>query len=132
MKVSEEIEFQYEVRQGCILLSIHFLLVSGNVFHAALVRRPGEGQWTMSSFLKHLSYADDMCLLSYRAMDLNQMWLWIGRKRQHSRTENKHHQNNVLSLTGHRICINGQTIGCVKQLAYLFSLVSADVIERRT
>ncbi|XP_037922895.1 uncharacterized protein LOC119659058 [Hermetia illucens] len=28
----------------------------------------GETRWTMTTFLKHLDYADDICLLSHRVM----------------------------------------------------------------
>ena len=66
-KLSEPFEVHSGVHQGCILSPILFLIVLGDVIKAALLPHRNKGlRWTMNSFLQHLDYADDICLLSQR------------------------------------------------------------------
>ena len=61
-------------RQGCILLPMLFLIALGDVIKAALLSHRNKGlRWTMNSFLQHLVYADDTCLLSHKMSDLQAM-----------------------------------------------------------
>ena len=59
------------VRQGCILSLVLFLLVIIQAFidkHHSVSKYSGI-RWKMYSFLQHLDYADDICLLSYSVLD---------------------------------------------------------------
>ena len=65
-KLSEAFEVHSGVRQCCMLSPILFLIVLDDVIKAALVSHRNKGlRWTMNSFLQHLDYSDDICLLSH-------------------------------------------------------------------
>ena len=50
------------------------LLVVGDVINATLLSHRNKGlSWTMNSFLQHLDYADDICLLSHKVSDRQDM-----------------------------------------------------------
>ena len=42
--------------------------------------RNGEIRWTLTSQLKYLDYADDVCLLSHKIMDMHQMIATVERE----------------------------------------------------
>lgn len=74
-----------------------------------------------SSFLKHLNYADDICLLSQRVMDLGQMALNLEKETSRVGLNVKFNKIDVLSSTGSStspICINwsiGRVAICISR-----------------
>ena len=67
-----------EVRQGCILSPVLFLLVIGDIIQASIAKHHSVSKysgirWKMDSFLQHLDYADDICLLSHSVLDVANM-----------------------------------------------------------
>lgn len=119
---SREFESLNKTRQRCILLLILLLFIFSDGFDAALSGEHVELQWTIRYFLKHLEYADDICL--QRVVDFNQMLLNL--ERDASRVRLKINKIKVLSLTGLSICINGQNIEGVDQSVHSSSVVSTD------
>lgn len=80
-----------------------------------------EGSMEMSSsFLKHLNYAQHICLLSHRVIDLAQIALDL-KKKAGSRLCLNTNKTKILSLTCHcplPICINDQNIEGLEQFIY--------------
>ena len=76
-KLSEQFEIRSGVRQGCILSPVLFLLVINDVLEAALNPLVACGlRWKMPSIadnLKHIDYADDICLLAEKLSDVAKM-----------------------------------------------------------
>ena len=76
-KLSDQFEIKSGVRQGCILSPVLFLLVIHDVLEAALNPLTTCGlRWRMSSQLsnlKHIDYADDICLLAEKISDVSLM-----------------------------------------------------------
>ena len=76
-KLSEQFEIKSGVRQGCILSPVLFLLVIHDVLEAALDPLATCGlRWRMSSQvsnLKHIDYADDICILAEKISDVSKM-----------------------------------------------------------
>ena len=73
-KLSEPLEVHSGVHQGCILSSLLFHLVVGDVINAALLLHRNKGlRWTMNRLLQHLDYVDDICLLSHKISDIQDM-----------------------------------------------------------
>ena len=65
------------VRQGCIL-SVLFLVVIGDIIQATIAQQHSLYKysgltWKMDSFLQHLDYANDICLLSHSVLDAANM-----------------------------------------------------------
>ena len=87
-KLSEPFEVHTEVRQGCILSPLLFLLVVGDVINAALLSHRYKGlRWTMNRFLQHLDYADDICLLSHKISDVQDMIRSLEKKGSRSKDQ---------------------------------------------
>ena len=61
------------VRQGCILSPVLYLVVIGDIIQASIAKPHSVSKyscirWKMDSFLQHLDYADDICLLSHSVL----------------------------------------------------------------
>ena len=66
-KLSELFEVRSGVRQGCILSAVLFLIVLGDVLREPLKLHQASGiRWTMTRFLQHLAYADDISLSAHK------------------------------------------------------------------
>ena len=66
------------VRQGCILSLVLFLVVIGDIIQASIAKHHSVSKysgirWKVDSFLQHLDYADDICLLSRSVLDAANM-----------------------------------------------------------
>ena len=62
------------VRQGCILSPVLSLVVIGDIIQASIAKHHSVSKYSgirgnMDSFLQHLDYADDICLLSHSVLD---------------------------------------------------------------
>ena len=66
------------VSQGCILSPVLFLAVIGDIIQASIVKHHSVSKNSgikckMDSFLQHLDYVDDICLLSHSVLDAANM-----------------------------------------------------------
>ena len=66
------------VRQVCILSPVLFLVVIGDIINSAIWKHNANFnssgiRWTISTFLQHLDYADDICLLSHSVLHVAEM-----------------------------------------------------------
>ena len=72
--MTEPIEVKTGVRQGCLLSPVLFLVVLDWVSKNVYVyegKRLGL-QWTLTQRLEDLDYADDLCLLTHRLVDMKE------------------------------------------------------------
>ena len=59
------------IRQGCILSSVLFLVVIGDITQVSIAKHQSKYsgiRWKMDSFLQHLDYADNICLLLHSVL----------------------------------------------------------------
>ena len=68
--MTEPIEVKTGVRQGCLLSPLIFLVVLDWVAKNAYEGKRLGLQWTFTQRLEHLDYADDLCLLTHRLVDM--------------------------------------------------------------
>ena len=66
------IEVKTDVRQGCILSPLLFLVVLDWVSKNAYEGKRLGLQWTLTQRIEDLDYADDLCLLTYRLVDMKE------------------------------------------------------------
>ena len=71
-KLSDNFQVKSGVRQGCILSPILFSLAIDWIMHKTLDGRRQGIQWTLTSILEDLDYADDLSLLASRHQDIQQ------------------------------------------------------------
>ena len=71
-KLSDTFQVKSGVRQGCILSPILFSLAIDWIMHKTLDGRRQGIQWTLTSILEDLDYADDLSLLASRHQDIQQ------------------------------------------------------------
>ena len=71
-KLSEPFEVRSGVRWGCILSPMLFLIVLGDVLREAFKLHQASGiRWSMTSFLQHLDYVNDICLFAQKFPELS-------------------------------------------------------------
>lgn len=80
----------------------------------------------MTSSLKYLNYADDICLLTRRVLGLNQMAMDLENEASRVGLKLNTHKMEALSLRGLSTCINGERTISVDQFIYLENVISAD------
>ena len=66
---TEPLSMRTEVRQGCLLLPLLFLVTLDWVTRTAFARKHGI-QWSLTASLEDLGFADDLALLSHRIQDM--------------------------------------------------------------
>ena len=72
--LSSSFEMQCAIRQGCNFSAIQFLVVIGDVINSDICKFWNSGiTWTISSFLQHLDYAHNICLLTHSVLDIAEM-----------------------------------------------------------
>jgi hypothetical protein len=69
-KLTENFIINTCVRQGCILSPIIFLLVRDKIMRNILGGRKRGIQWNMTDKMEDLEFADDICLLARRLIDM--------------------------------------------------------------
>ena len=85
-------------------------------------------RWTMNSFLQHLDYADDICLLSHKMSDLQDMICSLEKEAASAGLKINGGKTKLLSLTGsvNRIVkVAGVQIEAVNHFAYFGSIIAA-------
>ena len=128
-KLSEPFQVQTGVRQGCLLSPTIFLLVVDWIMRRSTHNKKTGIQWTFTSQLEDLDFADDICLLSHRLQDaqdkLNRVsgearktGLLINTKKTEAMRLN-HKQETPITL-------NGDILKEVDKFVYLGSVVSTD------
>ena len=70
--MTEPIEVKTGVRQGCLLWLLIFLVVLDWVSKNAYEGKRLGLQWTLTQCLEDLDYADDLCLLTHRLVDMKE------------------------------------------------------------
>ena len=70
--MTEPIEVKTGVRQGCLLSPLLFLVVLDWVSKNAYEGTRLGLQWTLTQRLEDLDYADDLCLLTHRLVDMKE------------------------------------------------------------
>ena len=72
------VPFQHLLLLSVELSPVLFLLVIGDIIQASIAKHHSVSKysgirWKMDSFLQHLDYADDICLLSHSVLDAANM-----------------------------------------------------------
>ncbi|MCG8432127.1 MAG: reverse transcriptase family protein, partial [Candidatus Omnitrophica bacterium] len=127
--LTEWFEVKSGVRQGCILSPILFLVVIDWVMRQTTSDAPRGIQWTLTSFLEDLDFADDLALLATRYADMQEK---TNRLNTYSKPtglsfnvpKTKHMSINTTPPSP--ITIDGEPVGEVDDFVYLGSMVSKD------
>ena len=126
---TEWFEVKSGVRQGCILSPILFLVVIDWVMRQTTSDSPRGIQWTLTSFLEDLDFADDLALLAVRFADMQEK---TSRLNEHSKPVGLSFnvpKTKLMSINTNppsSLMIDGKPIGEVDDFVYLGSLVSKD------
>ncbi|GFR64326.1 LINE-1 retrotransposable element ORF2 protein [Elysia marginata] len=71
-ELTDPFDIKTWVRQGCLLSPFLFLLVVGYILRRATERKQQKIQWTLTSQLENLDFADDIELLSHNHQQLQE------------------------------------------------------------
>ena len=128
-ELSDEIEVQAGVRQGCLLSPLLFLITLDCVLHDALDNHSRGIQWGLHDQLESLEYADDICLLSHtqeamaaKLEDIRREAGKVGLKINAAKTK------EIRAGTGNArpILLSAEPVERVQHFTYLGSVVSED------
>jgi hypothetical protein len=128
-KLTEPIQVNSGVRQGCILSPALFLLVLDGVMRKVMEKRKRGIQWGLQDRLEDLDFADDICLLSQRYRDMEIKLAKLQREEEDAGLQinvNKTKEMRINSDIEHRLSINGKDIEQVESFLYLGSTVTKD------
>ena len=121
-QLSEPFETVSGVRQGCLLSPLLFLIVIDNVLRSTMSDGFRGVNWGLQNTLKDLDYADDICCLSHRQCDMQEMLTKlhnesakVGLKINYPKT--KEVRINAPSTTAFQV--DGNTIENVANFTYL-------------
>ena len=128
-KLTEAFEVRTGVKQGCILSPLLFSLAIDWIMIKTTGRRRTGIQWSLTSILEDLDYADDLGLLSSRHQDIQEKTenlataaIKVGLKINEQKTQ-------VLrknARTDESIHVNGKTLEDVQEFNYLGSKITTD------
>ena len=128
-KLTEAFEVKTGVKQGCILSPLLFSLAIDWIMLKTLGQRRTGIQWSLTSILEDLDYADDLGLLSSRHQDIqgktenlaaaaNQVGLKVNEQKTQVLRKN--------ARTDEPIQLNGKPLEDVQEFNYLGSKITTD------
>ena len=126
-KLSESFEISFGVRQGCLLPPLLFFVVLDWVTKKAY-GSSGKGiQWTLSSKLEDLAFADDLALLSHRLQDMQEKVRNLETTAQKVGLQISHEKNKLLRINNQQegpVTVSKKTVTDVENFVYLGSKIS--------
>jgi hypothetical protein len=128
-KLTEPIQINSGVRQGCILSPALFLLVLDGVMRKVMEKRRRGLQCGLQDRLKDIDFEDDICLLSQRYRDMEIKLVKLLREAEDARLKinvNLTKEMRINSDIEHSLSINGKDIEQVESFLYLGSVVTED------
>jgi hypothetical protein len=128
-KFTDYIEITNGVRQGCILSPIIFLLVLDNVMRKILEDRKRGIQWRMKDRLEDLNFADDICLLSQRHIDMKDKLMGLQEDPKLAGLNINVYKTKEMTLNSQieeKLSIANKEIERVESFTYLGSIVTQD------
>ena len=114
------------VRQGCLLSPIIFLMVLDSVL-SKTNNKPRGVQWTINERLEDIDFADDLCLISSKLIDMKEKIENLnkeGSKLGLKINERKTKEMRLNTTNEEEITVNGHTLERVEQFQYLGSLIT--------
>ena len=84
---SKKFQVDREVRQGCVLLPLLFVVVLDSVLKKTNTGAPGSIQWWPHQKLYDLNYADDICFLVHRLPELKDKLIENAKQRKLQKDE---------------------------------------------
>jgi len=124
-KLTEPFEVKTGVKQGCILSPILFSLANDWIMRNVTDGRRQGLQWTLTSVLEDLDYADDLGLLSHRHQDIQQKTDLLNTTASTVGLRVNAKKTKVLRLNSNNtepISIVGRPLENVEEFAYLGSI----------
>jgi hypothetical protein len=125
-KLSEPFRIRTGVRQGCLLSPIIFLMVLDGVMRKA-TRRPRGLRWGLTDRLEDIDFADDLCLIAHRKIDMEQKLKELeneGKKVGLKINLGKTKEMRINERDNHQLELNDKAIERVEEFLYLGSIVS--------
>ena len=108
------------------MASVLFLLVIGDIINSAILKHVANFnnsgiRWTMSPFLQHLHYVDDICLLLHSVLDIEKAASSAGLNINASNTKSMHMVNSRATKPSNSILTDRRPVVAVEQFTYLAS-----------
>ena len=128
-KVTEPFSINSGVRQGCILSPTIFLLVMDDVMKKVTEEKKRGIQWGLTERLEDLDYADDICLLAQKYVDMEEKFKDLEYKAKKVGLKVNPTKTKLMKVNTkdrRNIRINGENIEDVKEFSYLGSIISQD------
>jgi hypothetical protein len=128
-KLSDTIAINTEVRKGCSLSPIIFLMVMDDVMNKVILGKKSEINWNISEQLEDLDFADDICFLSHT---FNKMDMKLNDLQNIGKTvRSKSNFQKAMSLRINPQCnmnfqIRGENIEEIEKFTYLGSEITRD------
>ena len=126
-RLSEEFQVTTGVRQGCLLSPLLFLVVLDWVTRTAYASSGKGIQWTLTSKLEDLDFADDLALLSHRLQDMQEKVEALGETSQCVGLKISQEKTKVLRTNNRQeepVQDEGQAVEDVDEFVYLGSKIS--------
>ena len=125
-KITKPFNVKTGVRQGCLLSPIIFIMVLDGVMRKS-TKKPRGIQWSLTERLEDIDFADDLCLMSHRLIDMKEKMEELskeGKKVGLKINESKTKEMRINSKNQEELLVDGKVIEQVEQFQYLGSLVS--------
>lgn len=117
------------VKQGCILSPTLFLLLLDSVMEQTNAETPNGIQWNLTERLNDIDYADDLCLMAHRFIDIEEKLRKLSMNADKVGLKINIRKTKIMRINTNSttpLTLNGTTIEEVETFSYLGSMITKD------